>query len=990
MNPAGAANLGNAYGKITLDASGVQNAVNQARSSLNGLQSIGGSIQSMGQSLTSFGTNMTVALAPVTGFVTQGIFAFSRFQDVMAEIQARTGLVGEDLEAIRQTALQMGADTAFSATQAAQAFLELTSSGQSSNDALVTLPHVLNLAAAGALDLGYAADGLTDIMAQFGLPVQAVSDHVWELADKFGTSREEFELWDSDIGKITPGMQQLAASMGMSVREMADYINKSEDAARVTDILAAAASASSADVTDLIEAFRNGGSAASMFGLSVEETAATFAVFAENGIKGAEAGTQLKSMLTNMTRNTDDVQQMWRDLGVSMFDATGQARPLNDVIQDLNRAMEGMSDQERIDVIQTLAGTYGQAGLNALLASDGIWAMERSMRNQTSASEVAAARMNTFSGRIESLKGSIETLSINFLGPLVENYLTPLAEQLIEIINGVNDWVLGNEDLAAKIALVVGGLAIAGPIIAAIGMYLSTFGGLIAVVGGAFGLLVSPLGLVVAGAVALGAALMYLTDTSLEDLINLLGEAVRWLAAFSSGLVAAFQSNGLEGIGTYVLTNLVAPLLAAIASIDFAEIVGAMATRLITALNGVSLTAWSAGEWLNTHIVNPLHEAVTKKDWADIGARAGASISSAFQDGMEAQRDAFGASMDIIPQETEQAIPHLSHQGGHLSGELVGSFIAGLITSLPSVVFAFNQLIYEVVRDVTLATAQLIAAGAVAAWHFAGGFVEGLVVKSPDILHALAIIFAQIALFVIAQYNTFVKIAGNIIDGIKDGILATNLGQWFVTQFNSIVQQVKQFLGIASPSTLFAQIGHDIGQGLINGLLAMVNPIGAAAAALYNAVVGPLNNIITLANRAINAASGAVSSAVGSPIGGSNQVNVEIPEGLQLPGRASGGSARRDKSYLVGELGPEPFTPNANGGIMPNDVWEALKSIAFSLSGPSLAGAMVSAGGGKGGDVYQIAVSVPADLLRDEPRLRDHAETFADALQVALQKKSVA
>ena len=140
----------------------------------------------------------------------------------------------------------MGRDTKFSASQAAQGMLELITSGSSAEEAIATIPQVLSLAAAAGLDLGHAADGVTDVMAQFGLGV--------------------------------------------------------EDAGTVVNAFTQAAGSSSATAADLIDAMKNGGAMASGFGLDVEQTAAAMAVLAENGLKGAEAGTALKSFFLNATR----------------------------------------------------------------------------------------------------------------------------------------------------------------------------------------------------------------------------------------------------------------------------------------------------------------------------------------------------------------------------------------------------------------------------------------------------------------------------------------------------------------------------------------------------------------------------------------------------------------------------------------------------------------------------------------------------------------
>jgi TP901 family phage tail tape measure protein len=434
----GSVDLGSAHGKIEVDYSQVGQ---QFQSTIGNIeQTISGRMQNIGGKMQSFGQKFSLLTAPITGFVAAGALAFANFDDILTEIEARTGATAAEMEIVRKTALDMGRDTAFSATQASDAMLQLLSSGSSLNETLMMLPDVLNLAAAGALDLGFAADAVTDIMAQFQLE-----------ADK---------------------------------------------TVMVTDALARASGASSATITDLIQGFANVGPIANSFGISVEETAATLAVFAENGIKGAEAGTQLKSMLTNMSRQTDDVQGMWKQLGVSMFDAQGNMRDINDIIVDLNKAMEGMTDQERINVIQTLAGSYGQIGLSALLAEGGISDMQESMAEQADAATLAEARMNSFKGVINQLRSTIETLMLNVLGPMLDKYVKPLIKDVTTLINKVNAWAQANPELATKLGLVLVVLALIGPLVFGLG-------GAVSLLGAALGALLSPIGLVVAALAAL-------------------------------------------------------------------------------------------------------------------------------------------------------------------------------------------------------------------------------------------------------------------------------------------------------------------------------------------------------------------------------------------------------------------------------------------------------------------------------------------------------
>lgn len=417
-------------------------------------------LKKLGQNMQSVGRNMTFGItAPIVGLGTAMFKTFADYEDIMTEIQARTQASTEDMEAMSKMAIQMGRDTVFSATEAGQAMLELTASGSSAEEAISMLPHVLNLAAAGAVELGESADAVTDIMKMFGTTMDEVHD--------------------------------------------------------ITDSLATAAGSSSATVNDLIQGFNNVGPVAASMGLSVNETAAALAVFAENGIKGAEAGTQLRSMLLNMTRDTAKTRGAWESLGTSMYDASGAVRPLQDVIEDINAAMDGMSDEQRNQIARDLAGNYGIIGFNALLAADGIDAMQESMWSAASAQDVAQARMNTLSGSFKSLMGSLETLAITF-GSLGEGPLTDLIKWATDAINAFNMWAEANPKLAQTLMLVVAAIAALGPIIWILGSIVSAVSALMPLFG-ALGVVIGAVSLPVlllVGAVGLLLAAIHKWNTS--------------------------------------------------------------------------------------------------------------------------------------------------------------------------------------------------------------------------------------------------------------------------------------------------------------------------------------------------------------------------------------------------------------------------------------------------------------------------------------------
>lgn len=412
---------------FTADLTGLQSGLQQADTMLSGAKrTVANKVGQIGATITKVGTTMAPLTLALGAIGAQSISVASSFDSSMAEISARTGIVGEDLETVKDMAIQLGADTAFSANEAADAFLQLLSSGQSVTEAMATLPTVLDLAAASGEDLGMTADSLTDILASFNMGV--------------------------------------------------------EDSVKVADALAGAAGASSADIASLVQGFGNVGPVARQFGLDVFDTAAALAVLSENGIKGAEAGTALKSMLLNMTRDTNEVQGAWEELGTSFYDASGNARPLNDVLADIKLGLEGMPVEEQNRLLQDLAGSYGIVALQALLGDLSIEDMKDSMDEQASAADVAKARMDTFAGAVDSLGGSVETLQINAFTPFMNNTLRPFLEGVTEAINAVGEWAGKNPELTNTVLTLAAGVFALGTASLALGPLLSAVGAVIGAV----------------------------------------------------------------------------------------------------------------------------------------------------------------------------------------------------------------------------------------------------------------------------------------------------------------------------------------------------------------------------------------------------------------------------------------------------------------------------------------------------------------------------
>lgn len=392
-----------------------------------GITRIGDQIERAGGRISGFGASIQSAIAPLVSFGQQGVGVAMEFESAMAEISARTGLFGDDMTRIQDYALRMGEETAYSAQEAANAFLQLLSSGQSAEEAIATLPAVLNAAAASGGDLGATADAVTDILNMYSMSAL--------------------------------------------------------DAGLVSESLARASGASSATMTDLFDAFQNVGSTAARFGMDVNDTAAALAVMAENGVKGAEAGTALNSMFNSLDDAT--AVEAFNELGVNLYDAQGEIRDMNTVLQELGSAMDELP-AERVNTLMTdIAGSYGSRALDAL--SSGFSDMEGSMDSAASASEIAEGRMDTMAGAVDTLQGSIETLQIEVLTPFMNETLRPLVEGLTEIVTQVTEWATANPDLINTLGEVLLPLAGIAAIMLPAGMFISGLGTVITLVGGLAG-----------------------------------------------------------------------------------------------------------------------------------------------------------------------------------------------------------------------------------------------------------------------------------------------------------------------------------------------------------------------------------------------------------------------------------------------------------------------------------------------------------------------
>nr|DAE80099.1 MAG TPA: minor tail protein [Caudoviricetes sp.] len=351
----------------------------------NGLSNVG-SVASKALGLT------TKAVGSVSAGLSAGAIASvkfgSNFEAAMSGVAATMGMTSAeinsgsaDYERLEQAAKDAGATTKFSASQAAEALNYMALAGYDVDESIATLPTVLNLAAAGGMDLATASDMVTDSMSALG--------------DMAGTA-------DSFVDKMAKTSQK-----------------------------------SNTSVAQLGEAILTvGGTAKSMAG-GVDEMNTVLGILADNGIKGAEGGTALRNMILSLSAPTDTASAKMEELGLSVFDAEGKMRPMNDIFNDLNGILSTMTEGEQTQVLNTIFNKVDLKSVNALLANSG----ERfdELSGYMADCDGAAANMadtmnNNLQGSVTILQSALEGLGISVYEQMEE----PLKEA-VKVGNGYID-----------------------------------------------------------------------------------------------------------------------------------------------------------------------------------------------------------------------------------------------------------------------------------------------------------------------------------------------------------------------------------------------------------------------------------------------------------------------------------------------------------------------------------------------------------------------
>ena len=301
-----------------------------------------------------------IGAAAVAGFGA-AIKVGGDFEEAMSSVSAISMATAEEYEMLSNAAREMGETTKFSATQCANALEYLSLAGYSAKESVEALPYVLNLAAAGGMDLAYASDLLTDSMAVMGLGI-------------------------SDMGNFS-------------------------------DQLAMAASKANTSVQQLGEAVLVAGGQAKLAGMSTDQMNTALSILADKGIKGSEGGTALRNVLKNLYTPTSAAAKVMKSLGIETSDANGNLIKAQDVLKQLKSKLDALAPAKRIEAMGDIFDTRTIAAANALLDDCGDrWNELTDYLNNCdgAASDMAKTMNDNLKGDLTILSSAAEGLGITF------------------------------------------------------------------------------------------------------------------------------------------------------------------------------------------------------------------------------------------------------------------------------------------------------------------------------------------------------------------------------------------------------------------------------------------------------------------------------------------------------------------------------------------------------------------------------------------------
>ena len=736
----------------------------------NEVKDLGDAAESSGGKLGKF-SGVAKGLVAALGAATIAVGAFAgasvntgmEFDGSMSQVAATMGYTVEELNTagseaaetyseLRAFAMEMGATTSFSASQSADALNYMALAGYDAETSMAMLPNVLNLAAAGGMELATASDMVTDAQSALGLT----------------------------MGETTA----------------------------MVDMMAKASSKSNTSVAQLGEAILTVGGTAKNLAGGTNELSTALGILADNGVKGAEGGTALRNIILSLSSPTDKAAKALASMGVEVFDAAGNMRPLNETFEDMNAALGTMTQEQQTQALRNIFNKTDLKSVNALLANTVSGLGDIGAALESSGVDWSKYKDKAWASAEGMSEGLIEDIKHN-MGELGTS-----AEELQEYLQFEYD--LDAEDAMA--------------VVKSMGSRWDELSGYIAdAEGAAAGMAETQLDNLAGDITKFGSALEGAQIVLSDALTPTLREFTQFGTEAISTLSEAFQEGGLNGAmsalgtvlsdGLSMLVDMLPTLVDAGMQLlgalgqgilsNLPVLIGAAAQIIVTLASGIG----SALPELIPSVVETIFlVAGTLLDNMPLILDAGMQILSGLSEGI---LSALPILVEQLPEIILQIVGFLSENLPTIleqGSQMLLSLGMGIIGALPQLVSQLPSIISSIVSFFTENLPLIVETGINLIVQLGVGLIQAipqLVAQLPQIIAAIVGGFAELP-------GMMLDIGKNVVEGIWNGI--SQMGSWIKDKvtgfFGGIVDGVKGLLGIHSPSTVFAGIGDNMAQGV--------------------------------------------------------------------------------------------------------------------------------------------------------------------------------
>lgn len=376
------------------------------------MKDVGGKVEGVGKKLAP-------ASAAVAGLGVVAVKTAADFDSSMSQVAAVSGAQGDELQQLRDKAREMGAQTKFSASEAADAMNYMAMAGWKTEDMLGGVEGIMNLAAASGEDLATTSDIVTDGLTAFGLSAQ--------------------------------------------------------DSGRMADVMAAASSNANTNVSLLGESYKYCASTAGAMGYSLEDVTESLGLMANAGVKGSQAGNTLKNAMINLAKPTDAMAATMKQYRISITNSDGSMKSWNEIVTSLRENLGGLTEAEQTAAVATLFGKEATAGMLSVInaAPADIEKLNGAILNSNgTAKEMADIMQDNLNGQLQTLKSQLQELAIS-IGDALMPIIRSLVEHLQGIVEKFNSLSDGQKQVIVIVGLIVAALA---PVLIIVGQLITSVG----------------------------------------------------------------------------------------------------------------------------------------------------------------------------------------------------------------------------------------------------------------------------------------------------------------------------------------------------------------------------------------------------------------------------------------------------------------------------------------------------------------------------------